>query len=139
MGNVSGGGLAFLNVSLVSWCLPTKKLAVIWAGFARRLKVLKLRGCGSIGEEPILEIAKACPFLEEWDSAFCHKVKLPGWLSIGTYCNNLETLHGSRSRNFGNRGLEALRNGCKMLMVLYPSRDSHFATVSENAIKLFKT
>lgn len=45
----------------------------------------------------------------------------------------------NRYQNFGNRGLEALRNGCKMLMVLYPSIDSHFATDSENAIKPSET
>ncbi|KAK3415118.1 hypothetical protein EUGRSUZ_H00682 [Eucalyptus grandis] len=93
----------------------------------------------SIGDESILEIAKGYPFLGEWDLAFCHEVKLPGWRSIKRYCTNLEILHASHHWNFGNCRLEALRNGRKMLMVLYWSRDSHFATVSGNTIKLFET
>ncbi|KAI6694366.1 hypothetical protein NL676_022076 [Syzygium grande] len=65
MAIVSGGEIEFLDFSWVSWCLPTKKLAVTGAGFAGRLKDPELRGCGFIGDEPILEIANCCPFLEE--------------------------------------------------------------------------
>ncbi|KAK9282567.1 hypothetical protein L1049_005488 [Liquidambar formosana] len=135
MGIVSGGGLEYLNVSSLVWCVHGDGLAAIGAGFAMRLRVLNLRMCRTVSDESIVAIAKGCPLLEEWNLALCHEVRISGWESIGFNCYNLERLHVNRCRNLCDRGLQALRDGCKRLLVLYMSRCRQ---ITVTAIELFK-
>lgn len=134
-GIVSGGGLEYLNISCISWSVHGDGLAAIGTGFARRLKMLNLRLCRTVGDESIAVIAKGCPLLQEWNLALCHEVRVSGWQSIGFNCSKLEKLHVNRCRNLCDRGLQALRDGCKRLLVLYISRGWKF---SSTAIELFK-
>ncbi|KAF8402388.1 hypothetical protein HHK36_013343 [Tetracentron sinense] len=135
LGVVSGGGLEYLNVSGLNWCIHGDGLAGIGAGFAMTLQVLNLRMCRSVSDESIAAIAKGCPALQEWNLALCHGVRLSGWKAIGLSCRNLETLHVNRCRNLCDRGLEALRDGCKSLSVLYMYRCRQITPL---AVELFK-
>ncbi|XP_010242708.1 PREDICTED: F-box/LRR-repeat protein 12 [Nelumbo nucifera] len=135
LGIVSGGGLEYVNVSCLSWCIHGDGLAGIGAGFAMRLRVLNLRMCRSVSDTSIMAIAKGCPALQEWNLALCHEVRLPGWEAIGTNCHNLEVLHVNRCRNLCDRGFQALRDGCKQLSVLYMHR---CRLITPTAIELFK-
>ncbi|KAF5802765.1 putative leucine-rich repeat domain superfamily [Helianthus annuus] len=76
-----------------------------------------------------------CPLLKEWNLSLCTEIKLSGWESIGKYCHNLEKLHVNGCRGLCDRGLIALRNGCKRLSVVYITRCQQ---VSMLAITLFK-
>ncbi|KAL6967888.1 F-box/LRR-repeat protein 12 [Sarracenia purpurea var. burkii] len=133
-GIISGGGLEYLNVSSLSWCIRGDGLMAIGSGFCTRLRILSFRLCRTIGDESIAMIAKGCSLLEEWNLALCHEVKLQGWESIGSECGNLKTLHVNRCRNLCDRGLEALRDGCKRLSVLHINR----CRISSTAMELFK-
>ncbi|GAV68400.1 hypothetical protein CFOL_v3_11903, partial [Cephalotus follicularis] len=85
---------------------------------ASRLKFLNLRMCRTVDDESIAAIAKECPLLKEWNLALCHEVRISGWMSIGLNCHKLKKLHVNRCRNLCDRGLQALRDGCKQLSVL---------------------
>ncbi|CAK9137477.1 unnamed protein product [Ilex paraguariensis] len=134
-GVVSGGGLEYLNVSNLAWCIHGDGLAAIGAGFATRLRILNFRLCRAITDESIVAIAKGCPALQEWNLALCHEIRIQGWESIGLHCCYLERLHVNRCRNLCDRGLQALKNGCKRLSVLYMSRCRRITTT---AIEMFK-
>lgn len=135
LGIVSGGGLEYLNVSIPNSWIYGNGLAGIGTGFATSLKILNLRLCRTVGDESIVAIAKGCPLLQEWNLALCHEVRLPGWELIGLNCHNLEKLHVNRCRNLCDRGLLALRDGCKRLSVLYMSQ---CCKITSTAIELFK-
>ncbi|KAI3461765.1 hypothetical protein Pfo_018428 [Paulownia fortunei] len=119
---VSGGGLEYLNISNLSWCIHGPDLVAIDAGFISKLRVLNFRLCRTIGDDAIVKIAQGCPLLEEWNLALCHEIRMVGWESIGSNCRNLERLHVNRCRNLCDQGLQALRDGCKRLRKLYLGR-----------------
>ncbi|PSS09585.1 F-box/LRR-repeat protein [Actinidia chinensis var. chinensis] len=135
LGIVSGGGLEYLSVSCLSWCVHGDGLAAIGSGFATRLRVLNFRLCRTINDESIVAIAKGCPLLEDWNLALCHEVKLPGWEAIGANCCNLKRLHVNRCHNLCNLGLQALRDGCRRLLILHINRCRR---ISSEAMELFK-
>lgn len=133
MAIIGGSGLEYLNISGMSWGLGANGLCSIGGGFCKRLKIINLRMCRTIGDNSISAIAKGCPLLEEWNLALCHEVKLQGWESIGKFCNNLEILHVNRCRNLCDSGIQALRDGCRRLSILYISK-----AYRTSAIELFK-
>ncbi|MFS7944930.1 putative leucine-rich repeat domain superfamily [Helianthus anomalus] len=135
MGILSGGGLEYLNVSSLSWCIRGDGLRAIGGGFGKNLRTLNFRLCRTVSDETIMEISKGCPLLKEWNLSLCTEIKLTGWESIGKYCHNLEKLHVNGCRGLCDRGLIALRNGCKRLSVVYITRCQQ---VSMLAITLFK-
>ncbi|KAK4440935.1 F-box/LRR-repeat protein 12 [Sesamum alatum] len=132
---VSGGGLEYLNISNLSWCIHGHGLTTIDDGFISNLRVLNFRVCRTIGDDAIAKIAEGCPLLEEWNLALCHEIKIPGWESIGSKCRNLKRLHVNRCRNLCDQGLQALRDGCKRLRKLYLGR---CPLISSTAIEMFK-
>lgn len=132
---LSGGGLEYLNVSSLRWCIRGDGLRAIGGGFGMNLRILNFRLCRTIGDETIIEISKGCPFLEEWNLSLCTEIGLSGWESIGRYCHNLERLHVNGCRDLCDRGLLALRNGCKRFSIMYITR---CRKVSSLAITLFK-
>ncbi|KAL3516288.1 hypothetical protein ACH5RR_023190 [Cinchona calisaya] len=137
MAIVSGGGLEYLNLSCISWCILGDGLRAIGAGFATKLKVLDFRLCRTIGDKSIIAIAKGCPLLQEWNLALCHEITKAGWEAIGVHCHNLEKLHVNRCRNLCDEGLQALRYGCKKLSVLYISIHN-YRRISSTAMEIFK-
>lgn len=135
MGILSGGGLEYLNVSCLSWCIRGDCLKAIGGGFGANLRVLNFRVCRTVTDETIIMISKGCPFLKEWNLSLCSEITVSGWESIGIHCNNLEKLHVNGCGGLCDRGLLGLRNGCKRLEVLYFTRCRR---VSSLAITLFK-
>ncbi|KAK3119884.1 hypothetical protein QOZ80_9AG0677150 [Eleusine coracana subsp. coracana] len=87
--------------------------------FAKYLRFLNLRMCRYLTDSSVMAIASGCPLIEEWSLAVCHGVHLPGWSSIGLYCNSLRVLHVNRCRNICDQGLLALGDGCSRLEVLH--------------------
>ncbi|OVA05150.1 Leucine-rich repeat [Macleaya cordata] len=134
-GIVSGGGLEYLNLSSLSWCILGDGLVRIGEGFAMKLRVLNLRMCRNASNEAVMTISKGCPALQEWSLALCHEIKLHGWEAIGLNCHNLKILHVNRCRNLCDRGFQALRDGCKRLSVLHMNRCPR---ISHLAIEMFK-
>lgn len=134
-GIVSGGGLQYLNVSSLSWCVHGDGLGILGAGFGKRLRFLNMRLCRSVKDDSVSAIAKGCPNLQDWNLALCHEVRVSGWQSIALNCHKLETLHVNRCRNLCDQGLQALRNGCKKLSVLHMNGCPR---VSSNAIEMFR-
>ncbi|KAI3771206.1 hypothetical protein L6452_02365 [Arctium lappa] len=132
---LSGGGLEYMNVSSLGWCIRGDGLQAIGGGFGSNLRILNFRLCRSVGDETIMEISKGCPLLQEWNLSLCTEIGVVGWESVGIYCNNLEKLHVSGCRSLCDQGLLALRNGCKSLSTVYISRCRQ---VSSLAITLFK-
>lgn len=137
MAIVSSGGLEYLNVSCLSWCILGDGLTAIGAGFTTKLRILDFRCCRTIENNSIVSIAKGCPLLQEWNLALCHEIRTAGWEAIGVNCHNLEKLHVNRCRNLCDQGLQALRNGCRKLCVLYISI-SKSQQISSTAIEIFK-
>lgn len=137
MAIVSGGGIEYLNVSCLSWCILGDGLMAIGAGFSTKLRVLDFRCCRTIEDNSIISIAKGCPVLREWNLALCHEIRTAGWEAIGANCHNLEKLHVNRCRNLCDEGLQALRNGCKKLRVLYINI-SKCRRISSTAMEIFK-
>ncbi|XP_020226588.1 F-box/LRR-repeat protein 12-like [Cajanus cajan] len=134
LGIVSGGGIQYLDVSCLSLSLLKDPLFGI--GFASCLKILDMRLCRTVSDTSVVAIAKGCPLLEEWNLALCHEVRLPGWRAVGSYCQNLKTLlHVNRCCNLCDDGLQALREGCKNLSILYLNGCGRLTSV---AIELFK-
>lgn len=132
---LSGGGLEYLSVCNLTWCIHVDGLVAISVGFAAKLRVLNFRFSRTIGDNCIMAIAKGCPLLQEWNLALCHGVMIGGWESIASHCHNLKTLHVNRCRNLCDRGLQALRTGCKCLSILYITRCSQISAV---ALEIFK-
>ena len=133
---VNGGGLEYLNVSNLRWCIAGDGLAAIGgAGLGTKLRVLNLRMCRSVSSESVAAIAKGCPFLQDWNLSICHEVKIPGWKAVGENCNNLEIIHLNRCRNLCDRGLQALRDGCRRLRIMYITG---YYQVSVPAMEMFK-
>ncbi|XP_074284024.1 F-box/LRR-repeat protein 12 [Silene latifolia] len=132
---VSGGGLKYLNLANLSWSIHGDGLALIGAGWGKRLQVLNTRLCRTLRDESVAAIAKGCPSLVEWNLALCHEIKVDGWESIALNCHNLEKLHVNRCRNLCDRGLQALENGCNKLSILYMNGCPR---VSAFAVELFR-
>lgn len=132
---VSGGGLQYLNVSSLLSHIRGNGLAHIGLGSAAGLLVLNLRLCRDVGDESIITISRGCPLLEEWNLSLCHGVKISGWESIALYSNNLQRLHVNRCRNFCDHSLQALRQGCQKLAVLYMGLCFR---ITPTAVELFK-
>ncbi|KAL8208698.1 hypothetical protein R6Q57_008110 [Mikania cordata] len=135
VGMLSGGGLEYLNVSCLSWCIRGDGLIAIGGGFGKNLRILNLRLCRTVGDDTIIEISKGCPMLKEWNLSLCTEIGLLGWESIGIYCCNLERLHVNGCRGLCDRGLLALRNGCRRLSVIYITRCQR---VSSLAMTMFQ-
>ncbi|KAG8371623.1 hypothetical protein BUALT_Bualt13G0107500 [Buddleja alternifolia] len=119
---VSGGGLEYLNISNLRWCIRGHGFGVIDSQFIARLKVIDFRLCRTIDDEAVVKIARGCPLLEEWNLALCHEIRIGGWRSIGSNCGNLKQLHVNRCQNLCDQGLVALRDGCRRLRKLYLGR-----------------
>lgn len=136
MGILSGGGLEYLNVSSLSWSIQGDGLRAIGGGFGTNLRILNFRVCRTIGDETIMQISKGCPLLQEWNLSLCTEIGLLGWESIGLYCNNLEKLHVNGCRGLCDRGLLALRNGCKRLSVIYITRCQLVSSLAITAFKI---
>ncbi|OVA05149.1 Leucine-rich repeat [Macleaya cordata] len=134
LGIVSGGGLEYLDLSSVD--VLGLGLPKIGEGFAMKLRVLNLRICRDVSNEVVMKISKGCPLLQEWNLAHNNQINLHGWEAIGSNCHNLEILHVNLCLNLCDRGLGALRDGCKRLSVLY--MDNRYARISHLAIELFK-
>lgn len=132
---VSGGGLEYLNVSNLRWCITGDGLAAIGAGLGTKLRVLNLRMGRLVSSESVAAIAKGCPLLQEWNLALCHEVKIPGWKAVGENCHNLEIIHLNRCRNLCDHGLQALRDGCRQLRIMYING---YYQVSVAAMEMFK-
>lgn len=131
----SGGGLEYLDISNLSWCIRGHGFTAIDTGFTSKLRVLNFRVCRYIDDDAIVRIARGCPLLREWNLALCHEISLVGWEAIGLYCCTLERLHVNRCRNLCDRGLQALRDGCKRLQKLYLGR---CCRVSSTAVEMFR-
>lgn len=135
MGVLSGGGLEYLNVSSLSWCVRGNGLKAIGGSFAANIRILNFRLCRFIDDETVMVISKGCPLLQEWNLSLCTEIGLTGWESIGMYCNNLEKVHVNGCRGLCDSGVAALRNGCKRLSIMYITRCRE---VSPLAITLFQ-
>lgn len=135
---VSGGGLEYLSIFNLNWWSTGNDLTAIGSGLVTKLKVLNLRCCRTICDDSIAAIAKGCPLLQEWNLALCHEVRLAGWKSIGLNCTNMRKLHVNRCRNLCDRGLVALREGCRQLSVLYISGCRQIPTVSMEIFKILR-
>ncbi|GJZ77616.1 leucine-rich repeat domain, L domain-like protein [Tanacetum coccineum] len=98
--------LRSLNITCCS-----KIVGFTFQGFSPTVAYLDAANCvlGSTG----------CPLLQEWNLSCCGKIKISGWESIGSYCQNLKILHVSYCFELCDRGLLALGNGCKRLSVIY--------------------
>ncbi|KAL8516494.1 hypothetical protein ACS0TY_014950 [Phlomoides rotata] len=131
----SGGGLTYLNISNLSWCIRGHGFEAIDMRSICNLRILNFRLCRTIGDEAVVKIAEGCPFLEEWNLSLCHDISRVGWEAIGAHCSSLERLHVNRCRNLCDGGLQAVRDGCKRLERLYLGRCPR---VSWTAIETFK-
>lgn len=134
----SGGGVQYLNVSNLSWCVRGHGFGEIDTGSVSNLRVLNFRLCRTIGDEAVVKIARGCPFLEEWNLALCHDVTVVGWEAIGAHCSSLKRLHVNRCRNLCDRGLQALRDGCKRLVRLYWGRCPRVSCAAVETFKLLR-
>ncbi|XP_049388241.1 F-box/LRR-repeat protein 12-like [Solanum stenotomum] len=133
---LSGGGIEYLSVSNLTWCTRVNGMVAISVGFVAKLRVLNFRSSRTIGDDCIMTIAKGCPSLQEWNLPICHEVKIAGWESIASHCHNLKTLHVNRCRNLCDRGLQALRTGCKRLSIPFVTRSSQINGVVLEIFKL---
>ncbi|XP_042014370.1 F-box/LRR-repeat protein 12-like [Salvia splendens] len=132
---LSGGGLEYLDISNLTWCIQGHGFAALDTRLASKLTVLNFRVCRHIDDESVARIARGCPSLREWNLALCHEISVVGWESIAMYCCALERLHVNRCRNLCDRGLQALREGCGRLRKLHLGR---CCRVSSTAIEVFK-
>ncbi|XP_071723332.1 F-box/LRR-repeat protein 12 [Rutidosis leptorrhynchoides] len=132
---LSGGGLEYVNVSSLSWCVRGNGLKAIGGGFGANIKILNFRVCRFVNDEMIMVISKGCPLLKEWNLSLCTEIGFSGWESIGLYCDNLEKIHVNGCRRLCDRGIAALRNGCKRLSIMYITRCRE---VSQLAITMFQ-
>ncbi|KAL3649232.1 hypothetical protein CASFOL_005635 [Castilleja foliolosa] len=132
---ISGGGLEYLNISNLIWCVHGHGLSGIDALHVSNIKILNFRLCSTIGDEAIVRIATGCPLLEEWNLALCHEVSVEGWESIGLNCRRLERLHVNRCWNLCDQGLRGLRDGCERLRRLYLGRCRR---LSSTDVEMFK-
>ncbi|XP_071708178.1 F-box/LRR-repeat protein 12-like [Rutidosis leptorrhynchoides] len=104
-GLLSGDGLEYLIVFNLRKNLNMSKnmneagLAAIGSGIARNLKILCFGFDSYVTDDCITNISKGCPFLQELILVYCKGIGLPGWVSIGLHCQNLEKLHVNLSNN----------------------------------------
>ncbi|XP_071708179.1 F-box/LRR-repeat protein 12-like [Rutidosis leptorrhynchoides] len=125
-GFLSGGGLEYLVVVFHHIEKKIQKykneielgLAAIGSGIAKNLKILHFDYYSYVTDDCIIKVSMGCPFLQELKLVDCTGLGLPGWVSIGLHCQNLETLHVNSVENLCDRGLLALGHCCK-LSVLY--------------------
>ncbi|GJZ82230.1 leucine-rich repeat domain, L domain-like protein [Tanacetum coccineum] len=96
------------------------ELSIIGLGFAANLKILNFQDVRLVNDEIVLQIAKGCPLLTEWNLSWCRNITTSGWNSIGLHCQNLEILHvTATSLSDTGKGLVAVGNGCRRLSVIY--------------------
>ncbi|XP_071707846.1 F-box/LRR-repeat protein 12-like isoform X1 [Rutidosis leptorrhynchoides] len=135
-GFLSGGGLEYLNVFNLNenGC---SNLAYIGSGIAKNLKILSFRKGSYVTDECIMEISKGCPLLQVLNVSSCYRegIGLPGWVSIGLHCQNLEKLHVNNSKDLCDTGLLALGN-CSKLSVLYMSDCPKVTPDGKNKFKI---
>ncbi|XP_047318773.1 F-box/LRR-repeat protein 12-like [Impatiens glandulifera] len=117
-GILSGGGMQFLNLSFCTG-MNGDGVTFIGGGISSRLRVLDLRRCRTVRDETIAVIANECSFLQHWHLGFCLQIGLSSWESIGLNCQSLERLHVNRCTSLCVVGMQALRDGCKRLSILY--------------------
>lgn len=65
----SGGGLDYLDISNLSWCIHGHGFTAIDTKFTSKLTVLNFRVCRYIDDDAIVNIARGCPLLQEWNLA----------------------------------------------------------------------
>ncbi|KAM3376289.1 F-box/LRR-repeat protein 12 [Capsicum galapagoense] len=133
---LSGGGLEYLSVPNLTLRTRVDGLIAISVGFAAKLRVLNFRCSRTIGDDCITAMAKGCPSLQEWNLAICHEVKTEGWESIGLHCHNLKIIHVNRCRNLLDSGMQALRDGCRRLSVLYITGCPQISVVTLEVFKI---
>ncbi|XP_071728800.1 F-box/LRR-repeat protein 12-like [Rutidosis leptorrhynchoides] len=121
---VSGGGLEYLNLAgSTQYDFPDLTfLESIRLGFASKLKYLNISRCSFVDEDFIIKISRGCPLLQEWNLTGCNKIGIPGWKSIGKYCQNLEKLHVGYCI-----GLLYIGAGCKRLSVIFMKKQHHYS------------
>ncbi|PWA93066.1 hypothetical protein CTI12_AA074580 [Artemisia annua] len=90
------------------------------------IKILKIGGRYiDVHSDTIMNIAKGCPLLQEWNLSSCEKIDISGWKSIGLYCQNLKTIHVNfheRFNMFNNELMDArliALSHCRRLAVIY--------------------
>ncbi|XP_071707847.1 uncharacterized protein [Rutidosis leptorrhynchoides] len=129
----------FLDIAILSCkCLKvddndvTTKLRI-----AKNLKILSFRKGSYVTDECIMEISKGCPLLQVLNVSSCYRegIGLPGWVSIGLHCQNLEKLHVNNSKDLCDTGLLALGN-CSKLSVLYMSDCPKVTPDGKNKFKI---
>ncbi|XP_071732396.1 F-box/LRR-repeat protein 12-like [Rutidosis leptorrhynchoides] len=127
---VSGGGLEYLNLGTYG-SRGSTVLEPIGLGFASKLKCLNIARCSLVDDDVIIKISRGCPLLQEWNLTGCNMIWIPGWKSIGKYCQNLETLHVGYCIG---RGLLYVGAGCKRLSVIVIEENQNTSEI----IGLFK-
>ncbi|GKC63160.1 RNI-like superfamily protein [Tanacetum coccineum] len=91
--------------------------AIGLGGNGANIKILDIGG--SVDNDAIMNIAKGCPLLQEWNlSHRCKEIHFSGWKSIGLYCPNLKTIHVNEMFNFFDDKMMALSH-CRRLSVIY--------------------
>nr|XP_043638449.1 F-box/LRR-repeat protein 12-like [Erigeron canadensis] len=132
------GFLQFLDVSF-----PMNPNASLAFGFSATLKVLNLKRYLTVTDANIINISKGCPLLQEWNLSRCNRIRLLGWKSIASHCQNLETLHVNRCVRFNDESLLTIGKGCSRLSLIYVTilfPDRHVPIgVTERGVISFKT
>ncbi|XP_071696402.1 F-box/LRR-repeat protein 12-like [Rutidosis leptorrhynchoides] len=129
---VSGGGLDYLNVGTIPLrCVPIDLKPI---GFCSKLRYLSIAGRYFVEDDVIVKISRGCPLLQEWDLSECGRIGIPGWESVGLYCQNLEILHVSECDKLCVTGLLSIGAGCKRLSVIFINE----RRMNPDAVDLFR-
>nr|GEX42738.1 hypothetical protein [Tanacetum cinerariifolium] len=108
-----GGGLEYQTLPFMAHELR----AIGLGGNGANIKILDIGG-SVVDNDAIMNIAKGCPLLQEWNLSRCKEIHFSGWKSIGLYCQNLKTIHVNEMFNFFDDKMMALSN-CRRLSVIY--------------------
>lgn len=82
-----------------------ERLSTYTGGF---LHALSLRGCKSLTDESLSQLAKSCPNLRKLDLSDCNNLSDTTCIAIASYCTNLTYLNLSSLPRLTNVSLEAL-------------------------------
>ncbi|GJW95454.1 putative reverse transcriptase domain-containing protein [Tanacetum coccineum] len=121
---LSGGGLKYLNLSLVNlyFMALAHEIVDIVSSVGANIKVIDIDG-SIVDNNAIMNIAKGCPFLQEWNLSSCIDIDISGWKSVGLYCQSLKTIHVNKSFNYINEELMDVNlrslSHCRRLSVIY--------------------
>ncbi|GJS56404.1 zinc finger, CCHC-type containing protein [Tanacetum coccineum] len=115
--NILGVGFRGFSRSLVS---VEAERAIGLGGNGANIKILDIGG--SVDNDAIMNIAKGCPLLQEWNLSHCkEEIHFSGWKSIGLYCQNLKTIHVNEMFNFFDDKMMALSH-CRRILQQVVSR-----------------